>query len=64
MFKDKKRTEVHFGVVEDVRSTIAHSRDLMSFERDLLSGMSGQLLAQVSRYSHDLHGSAIYYPHI
>ncbi|WP_028268128.1 hypothetical protein [Arthrobacter sp. MA-N2] len=62
VFKDKKRTEVHFGIVEDVRNTIAHSRDLMIFERDLVSGIAGQLRAQVSRYRNDLDGSTVYYP--
>lgn len=62
VFKDKKRTEVYFGVVEDVRNTIAHSRDLIAFERDLLSGIAGQLRAQVSRFRNDLDGSTVYYP--
>ncbi len=62
VFKDKKRTEVYFGIVADVRNTIAHSRDLISFECDLVSGIAGQLRAQVSRFRNDLDGSTVYYP--
>lgn len=62
VFRDKKRTEVYFGILEDVRNTIAHSRDLMVFEKDLLSGIAGQLRAQVSRFRNDLDGSTAYYP--
>lgn len=62
VFRDKKRTEVYFGILEDVRNSIAHSRDLITFEKDLLSGIAGQLRAQVSRFRNDLDGSTAYYP--
>lgn len=62
VFKDRKRTEVYFNQVEDVRNSIAHSRTLMTFERDLLSGVAGQIRAQVSRFRSDVDQSTLYYP--
>jgi len=62
VFKDKKRTEVYLGILEDVRNAVAHSRDLMAFEKELLSGIAGQLRAQVSRFRNEVDGSTAYYP--
>lgn len=62
VYKDKKRTEMYFGVINDVRNTVAHSRELTVFEKDLLSGIAGHLRAQVSRFRNDLDDSMIYYP--
>lgn len=62
VFGDKKRTEVYFDFLMDVRNAVAHSRDLMVFEKELLSGIAGQLRAQVSRYRNDIDGSTAYYP--
>jgi hypothetical protein len=45
-FNDKGRTLAFFGVVKDVRNSVAHSRDLLPFERDLISGIAGQLRNQ------------------
>lgn len=62
VFDDKKRTEVYFGVVHDVRNTVAHSRTLMAFERDLLSGVAGQIRAQVAAFRGAVDESSLYYP--
>ncbi|MGK4596568.1 hypothetical protein [Amycolatopsis sp. w19] len=60
---DKQRTTAFFGVVNDVRNSIAHSRDLVFFEEQLLSGIAGQLRNQISIYRSRLHNpSAQYYP--
>ena len=64
VFQDKGRTRVYFDFLEDVRNSIAHSRDLLPFERDLLSGISGQLRNQVTIYRSNVTDSARYYPQI
>ncbi len=61
-FKDKIRTLAYFGVINDVRNSVAHSRDLVPFERDLISGIAGQLRNQVSLYRSAQTASAKYYP--
>jgi hypothetical protein len=63
VFDDKKRTEVFFGVIEDVRNSIAHSRDLVPFERDLIAGVAGLLRNQVALYrSSIVDAAAQHYP--
>lgn len=64
VFGDRQRTLVYFKVLEDVRNSIAHSRDLMEFERDLVSGIAGQVRSQVSMYRASVDGSSNYYPRI
>jgi hypothetical protein len=65
VFKDKKRTDAYFKIVEDIRNAIAHSRPLVPFEEDLVSGIAGQLRAQVTEYrSMQGTGSEQYYPKI
>jgi hypothetical protein len=63
VFKDKTRTLAYFGVIKDVRNSVAHSRDLVPFERDLISGVAGQLRNQVSLFrSAEQNPSSRYYP--
>lgn len=62
VFRDKGRTPAFFGVIEDVRNSIAHSRDLVPFERDLISGIAGQIRNQVSLFRSSQTQSARYYP--
>ncbi|MCG5463582.1 hypothetical protein MED01_001737 [Micromonospora sp. MED01] len=62
VFKDKARTLAYFGVLEDVRNSIAHSRDLVPFERDLLSGIAGQFRNQISLFRGQHTPSSAYYP--
>jgi hypothetical protein len=62
VFSDKARTESFFGVVADVRNSVAHSRDLVPFERDLISGVAGQLRNQVSLFRSSVNQSSKYYP--
>lgn len=61
-FADKSRTMAYFSIVEDVRNNIAHNRDLAPFERDLISGIAGQLRSQVSIYRSERSAVARYYP--
>lgn len=62
VFKDHKRTEVYFKIVEDFRNSIAHSRMLMIFERELLSGVAGHIRAQVAHFRSMRDESTRYYP--
>ncbi|MFF0172275.1 hypothetical protein [Micromonospora profundi] len=61
-FKDKARTLAYFGVLGDVRNSIAHSRDLVPFERDLLSGIAGHFRNQISIFRGHHTPSSAYYP--
>jgi len=62
VFDDKKRTEVYFGILEDFRNPSAHSRELATFERELLSGISTQLRNQVALYRTALDPANAHYP--
>ncbi|QDB79101.1 hypothetical protein FE251_06750 [Georgenia wutianyii] len=64
IFDDKKRTETYFGLVDDVRNSIAHSRDLVPYEEDLLSGVAQHLSNQLSLYGTAGNPAARYYPSI
>ena len=62
VFKEQKRTEVFLGVLEDVRNAIAHSRELLQFERELVAGISGHLRNQVTIYRTSSEPVAAHYP--
>lgn len=62
IFDDSARTKTYFGIIKDVRNSVAHSRDLVTFERELLSGIAGQLRNQVALYRNQENPSAPYYP--
>ena len=49
---------------EDIRDRVAHSRTILEFEKDLMSGIAGQIRNQVTKYmsTQDPHGE--YYPRI
>lgn len=64
VFQDLNRTRTFFGILEDVRNAIAHSRDLIPFERDLIAGVSGQLRNQIALYRGRPGTSTQYYPAI
>lgn len=64
IFDDSARTKVYFGILNDVRNTVMHSRELLHFERDLLSGIAGQLRNQVAMYRNSDNPSRTYYPTI
>jgi len=64
VFADLNRTRTFFGILEDVRNAIAHSRDLVPFERDLIAGVSGQLRNQIALYRGRPGTSTQYYPAI
>lgn len=62
VFDDKPRTTVWFGVVSDYRNAVAHGRQLLDYERDLLSGVAGQVRNQVALYRSSATSQARYYP--
>lgn len=62
VFGDQARTKVFIGALIDYRIPVAHSRDLTSYERDLLSGISGQLRNQVALYRTTNEPSSAHYP--
>lgn len=64
IFDDKKRSEVYFGIVNDVRNAIAHSRETMPFERDILSGIAKHLSNLLSLHGTSDNPSQRYYPTI
>ena len=62
VFDDKKRTETFFDILEDYRNAIGHSRPLLPFERDLMTGIAGQLRNQIALYRSVTDGSTVFYP--
>jgi hypothetical protein len=62
IFGSKDRTEAFFGILLDVRNPTAHSRELLNFERDLLSGIAGSLSNQLAMYESNLSDEARFYP--
>jgi hypothetical protein len=64
VFGDLPRTRVFLGVLKDFRNPVAHSRQLLPFERDLLNGASGQLRNRISLFLSEGDGPKNYYPSI
>lgn len=62
VFDNKARTTTYFDLIADFRNSIAHSRELVPFERELLSGIAGQLRNQVALFRSAADQSAKYYP--
>lgn len=62
VFDDLARTKVFLSLLADYRNPVAHSRELVGFELDLLSGASGQLRQQVILYRTRHEPSSAHYP--
>jgi hypothetical protein len=62
VFKNETRTRVSFEALNSYRRTAAHNRELRPFERDLLSGISGQIRNQVALYLSEESAPAKFYP--
>lgn len=62
MFIDEKRTEVFLDYILSIRNSIAHSRGVVAFERDLISGMAGMFRGLVSEYRGKKDRTSEYYP--
>ncbi|NDK30624.1 Swt1 family HEPN domain-containing protein [Nesterenkonia haasae] len=48
--------------IESVRNTVAHSRELLPYERDLLSGAAGRINQLVAAHRASSHDSRSYFP--
>ena len=64
VFRDQDEFNWLMRNVESVRNTIAHSRALLPYERDLLSGAAGKINQLVATYRADAGDSDSYFPRI
>lgn len=64
VFGDHARTKVLFGIAEDYRNPSAHSRELLDFEAELLSGSARQIRNQVAIFLGTSASVSRYYPTI
>lgn len=64
IFGDRGITAGLLGFVLSVRNTSAHSRELLQFERDLLSGTAGRLSNQIGLWRARGESSTRYFPQI
>jgi len=64
VFQQKERTFGFLQVVDDERFSVAHSRELVPFERELLSGIAGQFRQQVALWRNRDDPSTSFYPRI
>jgi hypothetical protein len=62
VFKDETRAKVSFQAINSYRNTVSHNRDLRPFERDLLSGISGQIRNLVTLHLNTLSDTRTHYP--
>lgn len=62
VFESRERFRALMSVVEDVRNSVAHSRDLLPFERELLSGIAGYVSNSVALHRGSLEGPGTFYP--
>jgi hypothetical protein len=61
---EKKRLDVYLDRLEDFRNAPSHSRSLLPFERDLLSGMVGEIRNKVTLFRTTQGPDMEYYPKI
>lgn len=64
VFENKKKFEVYFERLEAFRNALAHSRELLPFEHDLLAGISGEIRNSITIYRSTMGPSEEYYPRI
>jgi hypothetical protein len=62
VFQDQARLKVMFGLVLDYRNPAQHNRELLGFERDLLSGGAQQVRNQVGIYRSTSGSRSRFYP--
>lgn len=61
---DKKTIEVWLNELERLRDPNAHNRELLPFQKSLISGISGDLRARILRYRNKMENSDDYFPKI
>jgi hypothetical protein len=59
---ERKRFDIYMDRIEDFRNVPMHSRDLLPFERDLLSGIAGELRNIVTIYRSSKGPDMNHYP--
>lgn len=64
VFGDEARTRTYLDILRSVRNTVAHSRALVPFERDLLSGAAQHLGNLLAIYRTAADGPEAHYPSI
>lgn len=64
IFKDQTRFKVYIGRLEDFRNTPMHSRTLLPFERDLLSGIAGEFRNVLTLWRSERAPDMSWYPRI
>jgi hypothetical protein len=64
IFKDQKRFEVYLKRLEDFRNAPMHSRTLLPFERDLLSGIAGELRNSLTLWRSQQAPDMSWYPNV
>jgi len=64
IFDDRKRFDVYLDRLEDFRNAPMHSRELLPFERDLLSGIAGEIRNLVTIFRSQQASDMTYYPSI
>lgn len=62
VFRDKKKFDVYFERLAQVRNPQAHSRELLPFERSLIEGMTGELRNVITLHRSTMDVSGEFYP--
>lgn len=62
VFGDRKRFDSYYNRVGHFRNAVMHSREILPFERDLLSGISGEIRNLVAIYRSSVGPDSRYYP--
>lgn len=64
IFKDQSRFKVYMGRLDDFRNAPMHSRALLPFERDLLSGIAGEFRNVLTLWRSEKAPDMSWYPRI
>jgi hypothetical protein len=64
IFKDQSRFKVYMGRLDDFRNAPMHSRTLLPFERDLLSGIAGEFRNVLTLWRSERAPDMSWYPRI
>jgi len=62
VFGDQTRTEAAFLLMTDLRNAVAHSRELVTFEREILSGTSTRIRNQIQEFRTAAEPVSAHYP--
>lgn len=61
---DRKETAVLLKRFDRLRNSVAHSRDILPFERDIMSGIAGEIRNKVTIYMSSQDPAGDYFPRI